>query len=128
KESFGNRISFFTPQHENLQEVRLALVSMDKGVGEAVRRQLYTMSFPFDKLQVMDFGDARRKQVSFLVPVIRELMDSNIIPIIISNSASMVQAQYRAFKSIKESISQVLVDELAPFTADASSGADRYYF
>lgn len=126
-EDLGSKLLFFRPDITDLKEVRVALVGLDAAAANAVRRQLYTMSFPFEQLKVMDFGNARRKQVAFLVPVIRELLDSQIVPILLGSAAQMMQAQYRAFKSIKESISQVLVDERVPFTA-ANEASERHYF
>ncbi|PHN03329.1 arginase family protein [Flavilitoribacter nigricans] len=126
-EDFGQSIQFFRPDQADLQSVQLALVGLDQETADAVRRQLYQLSFPFENLQLMDFGNARRKQVGFLVPVIRELMDSRIVPILIGSHATMIQAQYRAFKSIKESISQVIVDEKVPFAAEGSA-TERHYF
>ena len=127
KENFGNSIQYFHPGQEDLQSIQIALVGLDQEAADAVRNQLYLMSFPFENLQVMDFGNARRKQVSFLVPVVRELMDSQIVPILIGSTPNMIQAQYRAFKSIKESICQVLVDELVPFSTDVDKTTRQYF-
>lgn len=126
-EDFGKSVQFFHPDGPDLQSTQLALVGLDQDAANAVRRQLYRLSFPFENLNVMDFGNARRKQVAFLVPVIRELMDSRIVPILIGSEAKMMQAQYRAFKSIKTSISQVIVDEKVPFGADGKA-TERQYF
>lgn len=126
-EDFGSKIQYFHPDHQDLKEVQLALIGLDPKAADAVRRQLYPLSFPFDNLQLMDLGNARRRQVNFLVPVIRELMDSRIVPILIGGTANMVQAQYRAFKSIKTSISQILVDEAVPFAASGPA-SERHYF
>lgn len=127
EEDFGKNIQFFQPGQADLQAIKLALVGLDKGAADVVRQQLYRLSFPFDQLEVMDFGNARRRQVAFLVPVIRELMDSRIVPILIGSQAKMMQAQYRAFKSIKESINQVIVDERLPFTVEGQA-TERHYF
>lgn len=126
-EDFGESVQFFHPDDAELQTVQLALVGLDQDAANAIRRELYGLSFPFENLQLMDFGNARRKQVSFLVPVIRELMDSRIVPILIGSQSDMMQAQYRAFKSIKESISQVIVDERVPFNAEGEA-TERNYF
>ncbi|MCB0629448.1 MAG: arginase family protein [Saprospiraceae bacterium] len=127
EESFGNSIRYFSPEETDINRIRVALVGLDGEAADAVRRYLYPMSFPFGKLEVMDFGNARRQQSSFLVPIIRELMDSRIVPVLIGGTAHMVTAQYRAFKSLKESICQVIVDEIAPFLSTEKAG-ERYYF
>lgn len=127
EEDLGNHIQYFHPEHQDISKIQVALVGLDPAAANAVRQNLYALSYPFENLQLMDFGNARRQQVSFLVPVIRELMDSRIVPILIGSTADMVQAQYRAFKSIKASISQVIVDEVVPFTAKGPA-TKRHYF
>lgn len=127
EEDFGKSIQYFYPGTTDLQSIKLALVGLDPEAADAVRHQLYGLSFPFDQLEIIDLGNTRRKQVGFLVPVIRELIDSRIVPILLGSQPTMMQAQYRAFKSIKESINQVIVDERIPFTPDEKATA-RHYF
>jgi formiminoglutamase len=127
EETFGSCIKYFHPEEADVNNIRIALVGLDGDAADAVRRYLYPMSFPFGKLEIMDFGNARRRQASFLVPIIRELMDSRIVPVLIGGAAGMVAAQYRAFKSLKESICQVLVDERVPFLSTETAD-ERHYF
>ena len=127
KGNFGSNIRYFHPEQEDVQDVQVAIVGLDKGCADVIREELYQLEFPFEHLQIMDFGNARRKQVSFLVPVIRELMDSQMVPILLSRSPQMMQAQYRAFKSLKESICQVIVDEMVPFSATAEANKRQYF-
>lgn len=127
EESFGCNIDYFVPGKADVSNVQVALVGLDGAAADQVRQQLYPMSFPFGKLKIMDFGNARRHQASFLVPIIRELMDSQIVPILIGSHPNMVAAQYRAFKSLKESICQVLVDEKVPFRPEGKAIKDHYF-
>lgn len=127
EETFGQGIRYFNAGKADVSDVQVALVGLDAAAADNVRRYLYPMSFPFGKLQVMDFGNARRHQASFLVPIIRELMDSHIVPVLIGSQANMIAAQYRAFKSLKESICQVLVDEQVPFLPSGKADSRRYF-
>lgn len=126
-EQLGGRIRYFRSGSRSLKSVKIGLIGLDKEAADAVRPFLYKLSFPFKGLRVMDFGNARRRQVSFLVPVIREMMNSEIFPLIIGGPSKLMQAQYRAFKSIKELISQVVVDEIVPFAVGETEDP-RHYF
>lgn len=126
-DQLGGHIRYFRSSSRSIKSVKLGLIGLDRAAADAIRPHLYRFSFPFKGLRIMDFGNARRRQVSFLVPAIREMMDSQILPILLGSTPAMMQAQYRAFKSLKELINQVIVDEVVPFRG-AGEGQPRHYF
>ncbi len=110
-EVIGNSISFFQQGQENLHDIQIALIGVSETEADAVRAHLYSMSFPFKGLRVVDLGNMRRSDPDFLVAPIRELLESRIFPILIGHSDTQALAQYKAFLSFKPWINFVTVDE-----------------
>ena len=94
-----------------LREGQLALLGIGDKEADAVRRELYAMSFSFPGLNIADLGNVRRKSISFMLHPIRELFQSGIFPVLIGGAPSFTLAQYQAFLSLRSLISLVLVDE-----------------
>jgi len=108
----GRHLSAFTEAGlPSLREGQLALIGIGDKEADAVRRELYAMSFPFPGLSIADLGNVRRKSVSFILHPIRELFESCIFPVIIGSDPRFTLAQYQAFLSAQQLISLILVDE-----------------
>ena len=109
---FGKKIMI----HNNgivpdLSKTKIALIGVGDIEANKVRETLYKSSFPFKKLVIADLGNARKSDVSFLVPILIELLDSKIFPILIGKSADITLAQYFAYQKRKQLVNMVLVDE-----------------
>lgn len=122
----GSRIRVFQQELPPLEDVKIALLGIEEEQANAVRKALYPLSFPFEDLQIADLGNVRRRNISFLIPAVKELMDSRIFPVIIGSDAAFTMAQYKAFQSLEQLISLVLVDERLRFSL-SSVGKDRYF-
>lgn len=109
---FGSCLKIFQDDLPDLKDVRIALVGIGAKEANAVRQALYRMSFPFDGLRVADLGNIRRKSVPFLIPALKELLDSKIFPVVIGGDPTFTLAQYNAFHSLQHLISLVLIDEI----------------
>ena len=126
KYQWGANIKLFSGKMPNLQQVKLAIIGIGTTEANLVRKGLYQMSFPFKGLDIVDLGNFKKKEQAFIIPLIKELLESKIVPIIIGNSAGFMTAQYRAFKSLKELINVTLVDELIPFTGYPNTEKSMY--
>lgn len=107
----GRHLLKFTGQLPALKEAQMALIGLDAREANAVRRQLYTLSFSFGDLRIADLGNVRKTDVPFLISPIKELLDSQIFPIIIGADVGRTLAQYQAFLSLQKNINLVVVDE-----------------
>jgi formiminoglutamase len=112
----GVNIRIFREELPDLKDVQVALLGIGESASNAVRQELYRMSFPFGGLTVADLGNVRRKKVSFIIPTIKELMDSKIFPVIIGADPAFTMAQYKAFQRLQQLISLVIVDERIRFS------------
>ncbi|MBI5917561.1 MAG: arginase family protein [Bacteroidetes bacterium] len=115
KEQLGSKIKRFEDQMPSLEGVHVALVGIDEEAADAVRRALYRLSFPFGKLEIADLGNVRKKENSFILPLLQELMDGKICPVVIGTDAKFSQSQYRAHFACQPSVSLVSIDERVAF-------------
>ncbi len=113
--NFGEKIHRYEAEMPPLQAVKLAIVGIGDDEADAVRRSLYPMSFPFGKLEAADLGNVRKADNSFILPLLQELMDSKICPVIIGTLPKLAQAQFKAHFACQPSVSIVAVDERVPF-------------
>ncbi|RMF31520.1 MAG: hypothetical protein D6765_01615 [Bacteroidetes bacterium] len=79
-----------------LEEARVALLGIAVEAAEAVRRALYPLSFPFKRLQVVDLGNVRKEEPDFWAPLVRELLDSKICPILIGADEDCLAGHFHA--------------------------------
>lgn len=122
----GSHLRIFNKELPPLEDVQIALLGIEEEQANAVRKALYPLSFPFEGLPIADLGNIRRRKVSFLIPAIKELMDSRIFPVIIGSDAAFTMAQYKAFQRLEQLISLALVDECLRFSL--SNDAKEHYF
>lgn len=120
---FGNRIVKYDQTMPDLSKVKVAIIGLGEEDADAVRKSLYQMSFPFGRLKVADLGNARKMDLTFLIQLIKELIDGKITPILIGRNANLALAQYRAHQACQSSINHVHIDERIPFhPKDGDSG------
>jgi len=126
KDRFGRHVSFFQTDQDSLSEARLAIIGLDTDAANAVRQKLYSFSWPFEKLKITDLGNTRRSDPAFLVPLLRELLDSKIFPLLIGQTDQALQAMYQAFLQLKPHISLALIDEEIPLSARKRKDPNLY--
>jgi len=111
KEQFGRNIAIHLNELPNLEKVDIAIIGISKKDADNVRKTLYTLDYPYYGLRVADLGNIRNEDTSFIIPVIKELLQSNIVPIIIGRNINSSFAQFQAYNSLKRSTNVVYVDE-----------------
>ena len=109
-----NHITVFDDSLPDLKNIDIALVGLDINTTNTVRKYLYKFNNIFN-ISVVDLGDVLKKKPSFYIPVITELIQSGIIPIIIGDDAPFLQAQFQAYKPLKQVINIVSIErDLSP--------------
>ena len=122
----GDHLIRYVEEFPNLEGVQIGLIGIGKKEADAVRKELYQMSWPFGSLRVADLGNVRRASVSFIVPVIKELLDSRIVPLLLCRQPEFMQSQYQAHKSIYSSLSLALIDEQVHYHP-RTPGEERHF-
>lgn len=125
-EQIGRKIHFFQTSAEGeedsiLKKAQIALVGIGADDANAVRAAFYTLSNTFDKINIVDLGNVRKQETSFIIPLLSELLQADILPIIIGHSDIFTLAQYQAYQSKKNSVSVAIIDEKIRFTPKIQS-------
>lgn len=117
----GGNIDFFEDSFPHLKDSKIALVGTGREV-DTIREYLYALSFPFNKLPIADIGNLRKANEAFLLPVVRELLDNQILPVIISHQETpSFTAQFKAYQNIRKKVNAVIIDDQIPFHKDESN-------
>lgn len=112
RSQFAKKLLIHTaPDHfPQLNNAKMAIVGIGETEANAVRKALYPMNFPHRAFRVADLGNTRKTETSFVIPIIKELLDSDIFPIIIGKEIDLSLAQYQAYHS-RRFVNLVMVDE-----------------
>jgi len=108
---FGKKITLHDNSSLDLSNTHIAIIGVGNKEANAIREILYSVSFPFKKLNIVDLGNARKTEGTFLTPILKELLQSNIFPIIIGQQDEYALSQFHAYQYRKQLINMVLVDE-----------------
>ena len=123
---FGKKMLLHTEGvFPSLEKTHIAIVGIGTEDADSVRSQLYTLSFPFKKTNVVDLGNIRKQEISFIAPLLAELIQGGILPIIIGHSEIFTLAQYQAYLNRKAPVSVGIVDEKIRFTPNIK--ADSFF-
>ncbi|TAK38618.1 MAG: hypothetical protein EPO28_10955 [Saprospiraceae bacterium] len=112
---FGANIQKYADRLPNLKRTKVALIGIGEAEANAVRRALYGLGFPFGKLKIADLGNVRREEYATVTPLLLELLDGQICPVVIGREAKFLKAQFEAHHASKSNVSLTVVDERLAF-------------
>ncbi len=115
---FGKNIQIHGAEMPQMQEGQIALIGLDEDAANAVRRELYSLSFAFKNTVITDLGNARRTEPDFLLQLIPDLFKSKIIPVFIGKDAGLALTQYKAHRLMKSAINLTVIDEKIAYQSD----------
>jgi formiminoglutamase len=124
KDQFGRNIAIHFDKLTDLKKVNIAILGISENEANAVRKSLFSLSYPFHQLRIADLGNIRNNDPSFIIPVITELLESKILPILIGRNPDNAFAQFKAYQELKKSTNIVCVDEKIQYSYNLS---DSYY-
>lgn len=122
----GLKIQRYEERLPSLKNTKIALVGIGEEEANAVRRMLYPMSFPFRKIKVADLGNVRREENSFIVSLVRELLEGGICPLLIGQHGKFTKAQFQAHQGCQHSVSVVEVKERVAYHPGGNESGDFY--
>ncbi|MCP3931696.1 MAG: hypothetical protein GY705_21650 [Bacteroidetes bacterium] len=120
----GGSLEIYTHELPDLTNTRVALIGLGEKEANAIRKELYLMSFPFQNLHIADIGNVRNSEPAFVAQLIKELLDSKIFPILIGGSDKQVVGHYQAYHNFLQSVNFVLMDEQIPYSIEGTSPPD----
>lgn len=116
KDQFGRNIVIHFEKFTDLKKVNVAILGISEAEANAARKSLYSLSYPFHQLRIVDLGNIRNGDSSFIIPIIAELLESNIIPILIGRGTKNIFAQFKAYQELKKSTNIVCIDEKVQYS------------
>ena len=110
-DNIGKKINFWQKDETtNFEKISLAIIGIGEGVDD-IRRTFYALNDAFIGLNLTDFGNVRKEDISFVAPLLNELIQSSIVPIILGSNTHGTLAQYNAYKMKKNAITIAVIDE-----------------
>ncbi len=124
--SWGSNISFYKGGKQQLSAGQCVFIGLESQAANAVREQLYPMAWAFPELDFCDLGNLRKTNQDFVIPFLREVMDSKLFPILIGSSPNLFYAQFQSFLNLRDLVSMVLIDERVPISQDRKKSSEKY--
>mgnify|MGYP000291089805 CR=1 FL=1 len=122
----GARIRVYRPEQPGTDQAQLALIGLGAEDADAIRQKFYPLAYAFQGLRIVDLGNARRTEADFLIQLIKELLDSQLLPILIGNQPQQALAQYKAFQELQYLINLITVDERIAFHPEEGASGQHY--
>lgn len=119
EDRIGKNILIFKDEIPELKKTKIALIGIDATEADKVRESFYKLSFPFQKLEIADLGNIRKKDHSFVIPVIEELILSGIFPVLIGKNGESIITQYQAYQSQRQLVNLAIIDEVINYSYDS---------
>lgn len=124
--SLGHQLHEYTKKGPVMDEVQVALIGWDPTAALAIRQELYAFTSNFPEKRLVDLGDIRKPKPNFAVPLFRELVQGQIVPVVIGADFSTVVAQFQAYCAWRSMIHHLSVDEQVRFYPPAEGQADAF--
>jgi formiminoglutamase len=118
KQSILNQISIFSDEFPDLKKVQIALIGIESAESDEIRNHFYKMATYFPQGTIADLGNIRKTDVSFAVPLIKELLVGKITPVFIGAYDNFAKAQFLAYQELKALVSFTTIDENLTLSLD----------
>ncbi len=123
---FIRHIQAYETDLPNLESTQIALIGMQPNHADAIRKALYSLSYNFKGLNIVDLGNLKKDSPSFVIPILKELYEANILPILIGGNNQHIYAQYQAHYTKRAKTNLVVVDERVHFDVNESDNKELY--
>lgn len=120
-------IQIYETQLPDISQVRLAIIGVEPEAADAIRRAWYPLAQTSFHQSVVDLGNVRNPNMSFLIPLMKELIVSGVIPVLIGADSNYLPALYAAFLEVVSEINLVVVDERVALSSPPEHGASDTY-
>lgn len=121
--ALGKHLLVHSRAFPNLKGVRVALIGAGEKESNAVRAAFYQTKYPFPQGAIADLGNLRRMEPSVLIPVLLELLNSKILPVLLTQQDDLARAQFLAYQESKSLVNLAVVDEAFTLTGSPATYA-----
>ena len=99
KENIYNNIETYIKKIPNLKKIDVAIIGINKNLANEIRSSFYALKYNFINTNLIDLGNVKKNNPNFIIPLLRELLENNILPIIIGESNNIFYAMYQAYQT-----------------------------
>lgn len=117
----GSNVIPFKKEIPKLPKGSVALLGLDGENANAVRKHLYELAFPFKNLKLYDLGNVRKNEENFIAPILQELLEGSVIPVLIGGGEQLMLSQFYAHKAVQSSVNMASVDERIRYVTEEES-------
>ncbi len=115
-ESIGRSIKIHKNLFPQLDDCQVVIFSDHSTNMDFIRTQFYKMYHHFDNLFFADLGEIRNSDTNFLINLFNELIESKLIPIIVTNNKELIHTFHYALNSFNSEFKSLHIGkEVAPF-------------
>ncbi|MBK7409026.1 MAG: arginase family protein [Saprospirales bacterium] len=111
EESFGQKIRIWGKEGTDIPPGSLVLLGIQEPASELVRKALYALSPPPEGVTLIDLGNVRKEEPGFMIPLLKELFESNVCTLLVSSHPKYLQAQFQAQENLQRPVSMCVIDE-----------------
>ena len=112
--SLRHSITVYHKPKFKLKKERVALIGCNDGLLDAVRPILYNFAGNFGDKHIVDLGNFKSLNPDHNLQLIKDLIDANITPVIVSSNATHLHAQIISYLKNKKKIHCSIIDESIP--------------
>ncbi len=109
KYQFSKGINIFKKAFPNLKNTSIVILGISAQDADDIRHQLFQLTNPFMDLNIVDIGNLKKANPDFIIPVIKELLDAKILPIILGSDSEVAKVQYLAHKDKMGPLNMVVI-------------------
>lgn len=106
----GGQITFFENESSSLENIKTVLIGFDESA-DSIRNYLYTYAAFGDELPIADLGNLRKQTSDFIIPLLYELLQLGITPILLGNAPSIITSQFQTYQALKTKLNIAVIDE-----------------
>jgi len=121
-----HRIQVYEESLPDISQIRIAVIGVNPEAADTIRSAWYPLVQTGFHSAVSDLGNVRNPNVSFLIPLMKELVASGVIPVLIGGEANYLSALYAAFLEVLPEISLTVVDERVALSPGQDKIAENY--
>lgn len=123
--TIGQEVITLKTVEQSQQKPRVVLIDLD-GTAQAIKAQLFQYRHPFPPKMLGDFGQLRTADVSFAIPLLKELISSDFFPILLAADPQWQQVQLQAHRQLAQKAvnSTTICDRL---TKPRQQNGQHYY-
>lgn len=107
----GNHLDIYESRFPNLHPAQLVLIGLDEIQSNIIRKELYRCSYSFGDMRIADIGNIKNSDNNFIIPLLSELIQLGILPIIIGENTHQFRAQLVAHRESKRDLGFSLVSK-----------------